>query len=534
VANTPTPGQSKDHRLPRLVFPETFCTMIFFKKLLTYSFICLAGGIGVFALLVIYPLPQRAPAKQDYNAYVIRNISLIDVENDTVLPGRNILIRGNRIAAVSENEFDVLPNQGIIEGAGKFVLPALWDMHVHLMHLSPAIGYPLFVANGVTNVRDMRGAINNRDLFASTVRQTKEWNAAVQLGKMVGPRVHGYTSFAVEGPHRMFKGSPDYFNCTNAEEAKKLVHYLKAHGFTQVKVYNNIPRESFFALAAEAKRIGLDVVGHKPYRVTAIEASNAGMKSLEHAKFLLWESFSGANEVVTDAHPGKLDNSDFRKRLLAEHDTVKLRQILETFARNRTWYCPTHLTRKADAYAGNARFRKRYDHINPLLRFLSLEDLDATLSEDTSAAARKVYLDFYLKSSRISHQAYRQGVKILAGSDVPELPGSSLHDELLELSLAGLPAFEVLRTATLYPAQYVHAEDQYGSIEAGKVADLVILNANPVTDISHTRNISAVFFDGNYIANAQVKRLISHTNNLSNGIPVSAKLIWAMLLNMTI
>ncbi len=508
--------------------------MKFFKKLLTGSLLCLAGVVGVFALLVFYPLPQNGFARQDYNAYVIRNISLIDVENDTVLPGRNILIRGNLIASVSETEFDVLPGQGIIDGTGKFALPALWDMHAHLMQLSPATGYPLFIANGVTNVRDMRGAINNRDLFASSVARTKAWNAAVQLGEMVGPRVHGHTSFAVEGPHRMFKGSPDYFNCTTPAEAKKLIHYLKAHAFTQVKVYNNIPRASFFALAAEAKRAGLDVVGHKPYRVTAIEASNAGMKSLEHARFLLWESFSGADEVVTAANPGKRDNSNFRKRLLAEHDTVKLRQILETFARNRTWYCPTHLTRKADAYAGNAEFRKRYDHINPLLRFLSLEDLDATISEDTSATAREVYLDFYLQGYRISHQAYRQGVKLLAGSDVPELPGSSLHDELWELRRAGLPAFEVLRTATLYPAQYFNAEARYGSIRAGKVADLVILNANPVTNISHTRSISGVFFNGNHVADARVKALISQTNELSNGILVSAKLIWAMLLNMTI
>ena len=125
-------------------------------------------------------------------------------------------------------------------------------------------------------------------------------------------------------------------------------------------------------------------------------------------------------------------------------------------------------------------------------------------------------------------------MNILAGSDVPELPGSSLHDELLELRRAGLPAFEVLRTATLYPAQYFDAETRYGSIKAGKVADLVILNANPVTNISHTRSISGVFFNGNHIADAQVEALVSQTNELSNGILVSAKLIWAMLLNMTI
>jgi hypothetical protein len=527
-------GKLRDNLLPSIIFVQIFCPVKYFKKLLTYSLICLVGLIGVFACMVFYPLPQLALDEQASYVYLIKNISLIDLENDTVLPARNILIEGNIIRAISQKEFAAIPNQHIIDGSGKFLLPALWDMHAHLMHLSPAIGYPLFVANGVTHVRDMRGAINNRDLFASSVSLTKEWNAAVQEGKLIGPRVHGYTSFAVEGPHPMFKSSPHYFNCSNEQEAKMLIAHLKAYEFTQVKIYNNIPRQSFFALAAQAKLSGLDVVGHKPYSVSAIEASNAGMKCFEHAKFLIWESFSGADQVLATANAGKLDDTDFRKRLLVEHDTVKLRQILETFAKNRTWYCPTHLTRKADAYADNAGFRKRYEQINPILRFLSFEDLDATISEDSSAIGRKVYMDFYLKSSQISYQAYRQGVKILAGSDVPELPGSSLHEELEELQLAGLPPFEVLRTATLYPAQYFNLQGQYGSIKEGKVADLIILNTNPVSDVGHTQNISAVIFNGNYIGEAQIKALISQTNKLSNGILVSAKLIWAMLLNMTI
>ncbi|MDO1451370.1 amidohydrolase family protein [Rhodocytophaga aerolata] len=484
--------------------------------------------------MVFYPLPQIALDEQAFHVYLIKNISVIDLENDTILPARNILVEGNFIRSISQNEPEVLPNRQIIDGSGKFLLPALWDMHAHLMHLSPAIAYPLFVASGVTHIRDMRGAINNRDLFASSVSLTKEWNAAVQEGKLIGPWVHSYSSFAVEGPHPMFKRSPHYFNCSNGQEAKMLIGHLKAHEFTQVKIYNNIPRQSFFALAAQAKLASLDVVGHKPYSVSAIEASNAGMKSLEHAKFLLWESFSGADQVVVTANAGKIDNTHFRKRLLAEHDTVKLGQILETLAKNRTWYCPTHLTRKADAYADNARFRKRYEQINPILRFLSFEDLDATISEDSSADGRQIYMDFYLKSSQVSYQAYRQGVKILAGSDVPELPGSSLHEELEELSLAGLPPFEVLRTATLYPAQYFNLQSQYGSIKEGKVADLIILNTNPVSDVGHTRNISAVIFNGNYIGEAQIEALISQTNKLSNGILVSAKLLWAMLLTMTI
>jgi imidazolonepropionase-like amidohydrolase len=299
-------------------------------------------------------------------------------------------------------------------------------------------------------------------------------------------------------------------------------------------VYNNLPRQAFFTLVQEAKKAGIAVAGHKPVRVSTVEASQAGMKSLEHARFLLWDSFAGADSLRRQQDPMRLDNTQLRQRMLAEHDTALLQAMFRVLRHNATWYTPTHLTRKADAFAGDQEFRARYKDVNPIMRFLAFEDLDATLQEDPTALARQVYRDFYVKGLEISGQASRQGIKLLAGSDVPELPGSSLHEELVELARAGLPPMEVLRTATLYPAQYYGLDSLYGSIERGKRADLVLLSANPLQDIRHTVAIQGVIMDGRYVDQHSLATLASVVNKRSASWDMQAKLLWDIMVYMTL
>jgi len=185
---------------------------------------------------------------------------------------------------------------------------------------------------------------------------------------------------------------------------------------------------------------------------------------------------------------------------------------------------------KARCLCSEDGFREKYADINPVLRFISFEDFDATIHEDTTEIAKAVYKDIYLKGLQISGAAYRSGVKILAGSDVPELPGSSLHEELIELSKAGLSSFEVLRTATLYPAQYYGLENKYGSIREGKKADLILLSKNPLIAIEHTLSINSVFFNGRHYDEAFLKELKQKVKKRENSIAMSAKLIWDMLI----
>jgi hypothetical protein len=268
--------------------------------------------------------------------------------------------------------------------------------------------------------------------------------------------------------------------------------------------------------------------------VSTVEASNAGMKSLEHARFLIWDSFSGAEELRNEADPKAKDNSRLRERMLLELDSTLLNDNLKALKNNDTWYCPTHLTRKSDAFADDESFRARYDNINPLLKMISFEDLDAVIQEDTTKKGRKIYRDFYLKSLEITKTAHEKGIGLLAGSDVPELPGSSLLDELQEFSAAGLSNFDILRTATLNPAKYYNLEGRYGSIEEGKYADLVILSQNPIDNISNTKNVVGVIYQGHYIDDTQLSSIDQKIHSRNNGIMMSAKLLWDMLLYTTL
>ncbi|WP_247237985.1 amidohydrolase family protein [Telluribacter sp. SYSU D00476] len=379
----------------------------------------------------------------------------------------------------------------------------------------------------------MRGAYNEVDPFAAVQSRMEQWNSEVEKQHLIGPILHGITSFAVEGPHEMFSNSPSFFNCSTPADAVELVRYLKKRNITLIKVYNHIPREAFFALMQEATKAGIDVAGHKPLRVSTIEASNAGMKSLEHAMFFIWDSYPMADSIRRLNNPSKAVSTAFRKEMLATHDSVMLQKMFTTFKKNATWYCPTHLTRKQDAFAGDEFFRTKYAGINPVLRFISFEDLDATLQEDTTSEAKEVYKAIYLKGLQISGAAYRSGVKILAGSDVPELPGSSLHEELTELSKTGMPNFEVLRTATLYPAQYYGLDSTYGSIREGKKGDLILVSKNPLTAIENTQTITSVFVDGKHFDEAFLNEVRQKVSKSEKSIVMSAKLIWDIVIYMS-
>jgi hypothetical protein len=490
----------------------------------------------IFGILVVWPLNYFQYPTKAYAVLVIENVSIIDVEQDAVYPNQVVVIRNGIIEKIGDTAFmdSAIDHEKVkrINGRGQFLMPALWDMHVHVTKRSPHVAYPAFISHGVTHVRDMRGAYDDNDPFAGVQGLLEKWNAEVERHQLIGPRLHGFTSFAIEGPHQMFKGKPSFFNCASPADAVQLVHYLKERHVTLIKIYNHIPRDAFFTLMREAAKAGIDVAGHKPYRVSTVEASNAGMKSLEHAKFFIWDSYTGADSLR--ANHLFTENTLLRKDILQRQDSILLQKMFDVFKKNHTWYCPTHLTRKQDAFAGDASFRSKYKGINPILRFIAFEDLDATIQEDTTVLANEVYKAIYLKGLQISRAAYHSEVKILAGSDVPELPGSSLHEELMELSNAGLPNFEVLRAATLYPAQYYGLESQYGSIREGKKADLLLLAKNPVDAIVNTITISSLVLDGRHLDADFLQQLKQKVSKRENSMSMSAKLLWDMLIYISL
>lgn len=487
--------------------------------------------VMLFAGCVAWPLDLPDPRTSDQPLY-IRNATIVDIEQATVVPQQSVLIEGEKITAAGPGDtIPVPPGAQIIEADGRYLIPALWDMHTHVYAVSPMLDLPLYIAYGVTNVRDMQGCPKAGDPFIACVEDKRRWSEEAVEGKRVAPRVVATTSFMANGPGMLkrLKGAPEFFATATPQQAREFVRHFAATGVDAIKVYDRIPREAYFALVDEANQLGLDVVGHRPHGVTAIEAARH-QKSIEHARFILHESFPGSADLRELA--GTPDWQEDRRRMLDEHDPAMAQQIFAAMKRHGTWYVPTHLTRWADAYADDPAVRE-----DPLLRFLHplmkwqwLEDVDATLARDPSPEARETYREFYQRGLELTGRAHKAGVRILVGTDYI-VAGADVHRELENLVAAGLSPADALRAATLSPAEYFELQDTYGTIAVGKVADIVLLNANPLDDIRNTRRIDAVIFNGNHYDRAALDEIEQHVESQAGSWNVAAKILWRFVRN---
>lgn len=490
----------------------------------------LAGVTLLFAIGVLWPLPDVEPVRTQ-SSIVIVGASIVDTREGKLMTDQTVLVRDGLIVAVGNVGDVALPADAeAIDARGMFLIPALWDMHAHVYAVSPLLDLPLYIGYGVTNVRDMHGCPQPGDPFIACAEEKQQWTQEAVDGQRVGPRIVGSASFMANGPSIVDRmpDLPHYFATSTPEQAREFVRHF-AGEVDAIKVYDRIPREAYFALVDEAERLNLDVVGHRPRAVSAVEAA-AHQKSIEHARFVLHESFSGSATLRGLAETDRWHED--RRRMLDEHDPKAAERIFDAMREAGTWYVPTHLTRWADAYGETDLVRAdpllRYLH--PLLKRQWLEDIDETLASDPSPAARQAYRDFYTKGLELTGSAHRAGVKILAGSDYV-VAGADVHRELEQLVMAGLSPAAALHAATAAPAEYFHLEASYGSVEPGLVADLLLLRADPLADIRNTQQIEAVIFNGNLYARSDLDRLSTHVERRARSWSVACKIIWRFIKN---
>ena len=445
----------------------------------------------------------------------ITNVSVIDVENGKTVPDQTVLIKGDRIVAVEASRGG--PASGIrrMDGNGKYLIPGLWDMHAHL-HLSSnptGVEMPLLIAHGVTGVRIMG---SDRPFVDSTLTPGlnlhRNWQTRIAAGTLTGPRLLALASWAVNGTSGITDSMPRFYRATTRLEGQELARYFKARGFDFIKIYNNVSGAGYLGLTEEARRLGLPFAGHEPASLSAIELSNAGQKSIEHSRVFLFNCWPGADSM----RKGLLQSSQTvrRRRMVDEYDPKICAQVFHTFAKNGTWITPTHGTRKMDAFADNPDYRR-----DPRLKFIPLsqqvawlQDADRMVATDSSAAGRRSYLDFYRKGLELTNAAYRAGVPLMLGTDAGDsfiVPGASVHDELGELVQAGLSPAEALRAATLSGAEYLGRTSDFGTVASGRVADLVLLDANPLEAIGNSRRIHAVVFNGRVLDRSALDSLLA-------------------------
>ena len=419
----------------------------------------------------------------------ITRVSVIDGDAPSPRTDQTVVIDGNRVVRVgASGSVAVPPGARIVDGRGKFLLPGFWDMHVHTAISGGRDLLSLYVANGVTGVRDMAGDWDT----------LKSWRSEIGRGQLVGPRI------IASGPYLEGGDVPiPHLLARNAVEASAGVDSLIALGVDFIKVHSQLNAESYFAIARRARERGVVFAGHVPRVVGSAAASDSGQKSIEH--------LLGIPAECTPADSVALAPRYTVQGALGRCSSEDLAPLYEKFVRNGTYVTPTFT-----AQVEVAVWPTRAVPGDSLAHYLpkAVRDYVAQIfpmPDSIPPNADSVGRAMLEKRLRQVSAMQRAGVHILTGTDAPlrnSPPGFGLHEELALLVSGGMAPFEALRSATLEPARYFGMLDSLGTIAPGKLADLLLLDANPLQDIRNTRRISAVVANGRLYAGAARERLL--------------------------
>ena len=454
------------------------------------------------------PAPGTADTRRLGQAGVaVTHATVIDVASGASSADQTLVMAGNRIARLGPSATTPVPRGArVMNARGAFVIPGLWDMHVHLFrHSGPAPAdvherfFPLFLANGVTGVRDMWTTLEDRQSLVA-------WRRDEASGVLAGPRVVG-SSTVIDGLPPFW---PTSILVRGATDARQVVDSLARGGAAMIKVYTSLGRDAYFAIADETKRLGIPFAGHLPLSITAAEASDAGQKSIEHLGFT--DDCSTARDRLvrfrTDTTLRRPEGGLVELYLSTFSDSL-CAELFRRFVKNGTWQVPTlsvlrttgltldsalaldlHLQYATDEERANWSRRAR-----PLL------------PQQAAVRRRK-----HQKDLEVVAAMQRAGVPVLAGTDVGNpwlVAGYSLHDELALFVQAGMAPLAALESATIEPARYLGALDSLGTVATGKIADLVVLDANPLQDIRNLDRIRAVIVNGRLLTRATLDSLLA-------------------------
>ena len=451
-----------------------------------------------FAALLLLAAGLTVSRENPRRALAFTHVTVIDATGAPAQSDMTVVVVDERIVDLGKSR-DVRPPFGatIVEARGKYLIPGLWDMHVHTVFgdwlpRDEKVALPLFVANGVTGVRDMGGDLD----------VLKEWRASIAAGRLLGPRMV-IAGPMLDGPVPRFPSSAPV---ADAAQGRKVVDDLKAQGVDFIKIQSLIPRDGYFAAADEAKKLGLVFVGHVPDAVRASEASNAGQKSIEH--------FTGIFEGCSTIEDQLIKGPKGLGVNVQTYDPARAQALIALMAKNQTWQVPTLVWERGQWLVDDIDLSR-----DPLTKYAPSAWKDRTwpmfvsdIKKDMDTDPLPVRKKFVQMELDMTLAMFRAGVPFMAGTDtaagVHVFPGFSLHEELALFVRAGLTPMQALQTATLNPARFLDRLTDLGTVERGKFADLVLLDANPLDDIANTQKIRAVVLAGRYLDRAALDRML--------------------------
>lgn len=439
---------------------------------------------------------------------VIRNITVIDPEHSRKVAEQDVIIQGGRIVDVVPSRGQVVAAANIVDGTGKFLMPGLMDMHAHssirIIHQS---SLKLMTANGIMGIREMGSDCVEPGGLAMCLDEMRASQKAIEAGEMTGPRILELATAKIDS-NRKDDASEQLklYRPTNAAQAHETVAMLAQRRPDILKVSQDLHPDAFRALIEDAKERSIKVGGHIPSSLSVADASMMGMNSIEHARDLPLDcSTFGADLRRRHMAKAKGEAVEMPDRMVVpgrardSFDLATCKAQIAAMVANKTYYVPTHLTREMDFRAGDKGYRNdpRLEFVVERQQRMWNRDLDRTAQVPPEVA--RDLADFFQLGLRTTKLAHDAGVKIMAGTDANDtmvFPGFSLHDELRHLVAAGLTPMEAIQTATSVPAEYLGRTADLGGVSDGKIADLLLLDADPTLDITNTSRIFAVLQGG--------------------------------------
>ncbi len=423
----------------------------------------------------------------------IMGVAVVDVEAEVTRTGQTILVAGDRIVDVGR--VAVPDDATIIDGQGLFVIPGFCDAHVHF--IDPQVFGRAMVANGVLFARDT----------GLPTAAALEIRAGLRDGSLVGPEM------AVTGA--VFDGEPPIIPAISMglgspTAARAAVRQQAAAGVDMIKVYSRLDRDTLFAILDEANALGLKVVGHVPESVSIREAASAGLASSEH--FFGFERLIGEllGQPVRREYVGMGAEAGYLLRL-GDVDAQTMARALDQLRESGLTVCPTVNVFRVGVHTSQFQSGEF-----PLAEYISPTVLETWRSlwseqEDLPDVLWQAWARFVV-------ELHAAEIPLMVGTDLctpGSLPGFSVHDEMGIWQDAGIPAADVLRSATLVPARFMGLDDRLGAIAEGKIASMVLLRANPLEDIRNAREIEAVFRRGTYYDRVALDRLLAEAKDLA-------------------
>ncbi|WP_053970222.1 amidohydrolase family protein [Mangrovimonas sp. ST2L15] len=442
---------------------------------------------------------------------IITNTNVIDIENLATIGNQTIAIENGSIKSITPfSKSDNYNSVIVVDGTDKFIIPSLWDMHVHYATSREHPNFrKLFIANGILGVRDLWGNLEVRDSLVAS--------------NSMMPRIF-LSGEIMDGPFSLLQGS---IKPKSADDAIRIVDSLHNEGADFIKVYDDLTKEIYITIANRCNELKFPFVGHTPNDMTALEASELGQKSIEHLNGI-FESASSEQKKIDSLESafkefflqrdipnaigaftsiGKMYSSNYD-----ENELIKLSNVLKE---NETYITPTLITHYHQWYRKDKSISS-----NESLKYIPKQMLESwnpqnefptqLFDEETWDSGKEKVTT----AKKITERLNREDVKLLAGTDCGNfyiVPGFSLHDELELMVNSGMSTGQALKTATINPVTFFKMTDSLGTVAEKKIADLVLLNGNPLENIKETKNIYGVIKGGKYLDREKLDKLLKES-----------------------